>query len=697
MNWAWGRRAIAQKGTVSPDVSTVFEADGARIAVLCDGRDPAAGAHAAQAALESLTDTLSKTADPVADLEMALQRANKAIYETARRAGTGATTSAVVVIERDGNLHVAHVGNARAWRVRGGEVELLTRDHTMVNHFVDNGLLSPDDAADHPEAGVLARSLGAERQVDVDSRGPLALQEDDTLLLTTDGLHDSAEPHELAAVDWRDPATASGVLFERLEPRIEADAATVVALTFGPRALQRGEAAEAPRVSEAAGITAFTQVPEDSATDLGELQAPELLPDGPAPRAPTPMGAPPRGTPTPDFRKRQAPHTPEEFLEQEKVAGKASRAARLIAAASAAVGLTLLAGGIALWMAGPSPAPTPPTDPATGGLLGSLPEVGAPTEEAAAPPGEAAWFTPDLLPLPERTSKLAKLFVSPSPGSQLEREIVRSAKVMHDCGPALAQMGPAMQASPDHAPLYRDVWWCFTIQHQQRVTEVRTRSDLNRLIGHLEGELAPPEGGGPAWMSNSVGGLEQRLDAWAVASSGAGLFDEVIDDAMGRDAATAHLANDLLLELGAAQALQDHVRVAASSVDDSALADDTGEVYDDALTEALARRLYVLARHWHGAVGERIRLRAPEAGERLSDGLTALTGPVEAAWSTATGERRTDFAALGAEADLPDLAAEAWLVGKGVVQPPAERPRPTPTRVIRRAPPRPPTAGILDE
>ena len=113
------------------------------------------------------------------------------IYEAARKnhrlMGMG-TTVVAAVITTD-TCYLGHVGDSRAYLVRKGVVTQLTRDHTMVNLFVDAELLSPEDAATHPEAHVLSRSLGVERQVDVELSDPIALDGGDVVFLCSDGVH----------------------------------------------------------------------------------------------------------------------------------------------------------------------------------------------------------------------------------------------------------------------------------------------------------------------------------------------------------------------------------------------------------------------------------------------------------------------------------------------------------------------------
>jgi protein phosphatase len=96
------------------------------------------------------------------------------------------TTAVVVKIEEDKAI-VAHVGDSRAYLVRGGTITQITKDHTVVEEYVRLGLLAPQDAICHPSRHILSRALGISGDVDVDT-AEIRLTADDTMILCTDGL-----------------------------------------------------------------------------------------------------------------------------------------------------------------------------------------------------------------------------------------------------------------------------------------------------------------------------------------------------------------------------------------------------------------------------------------------------------------------------------------------------------------------------
>lgn len=110
--------------------------------------------------------------------------------------GMGTTLTAAMI--REGRLHVAHVGDSRAYLLRNGQLTQLTSDHTLVEQMVRDGQISRDEAAVHPHRSVLTRAIGVERAIEVDTLAPLPLQPGDQILLCSDGLTGPLGEDELA-------------------------------------------------------------------------------------------------------------------------------------------------------------------------------------------------------------------------------------------------------------------------------------------------------------------------------------------------------------------------------------------------------------------------------------------------------------------------------------------------------------------
>jgi len=156
--------------------------------VVCDGMGGhAAGEVASQIAVETILavyygDTGENR--PQA-LEQAFERANAQIY--ARGQGSMGTTGVAALLHHDA-LHIANVGDSRAYLIRDGEIRQISRDHSFVGDQVAAGLITADQARLSPHRNVITRALGYQPEVSVDLFR-LPLQIGDIIVLSSDGMH----------------------------------------------------------------------------------------------------------------------------------------------------------------------------------------------------------------------------------------------------------------------------------------------------------------------------------------------------------------------------------------------------------------------------------------------------------------------------------------------------------------------------
>ena len=137
---------------------------------------------------------------PIACLQRLVNAANLKIYETAAATGNGRSnmcTTVVACLLRFDRVVVAHVGDSRCYLIRRGQAQPLTNDHTLVGEQVRMGLLTLEQAAESEQRHVLSRSLGANMFVNVEVNEHQLLP-GDVLLLSSDGLHGSVTPSEVA-------------------------------------------------------------------------------------------------------------------------------------------------------------------------------------------------------------------------------------------------------------------------------------------------------------------------------------------------------------------------------------------------------------------------------------------------------------------------------------------------------------------
>ena len=131
----------------------------------------------------------------------AVQRANIEIHNRALAVPElrgMCTTLTAVAVER-GVVSAAHVGDCRLYLLRAGKMVQLTKDHTVVGERVRMGLLSEEEARNHPQRSALQRSLGRDLIAALD-RITIPLIRDDRLVLCSDGLHGVLRDHEIAKI-----------------------------------------------------------------------------------------------------------------------------------------------------------------------------------------------------------------------------------------------------------------------------------------------------------------------------------------------------------------------------------------------------------------------------------------------------------------------------------------------------------------
>jgi serine/threonine protein phosphatase PrpC len=146
------------------------------------------------------------------DLKRAIVRANRRIREMAAgdRELNGMGTTLVAVLEDGDSVHLANVGDSRAYLLRQGELTQVTVDHTLVQELVDDGRLSPKDAERHPQRSMITRALGVDHEVEIDLF-TYKLLSGDRLVLCSDGLSDVLKPPQIrnALLRVRDPQKAA--------------------------------------------------------------------------------------------------------------------------------------------------------------------------------------------------------------------------------------------------------------------------------------------------------------------------------------------------------------------------------------------------------------------------------------------------------------------------------------------------------
>ncbi len=208
------------------------------------GGHPAGGLAAETAVAEAsrraqqrvawLLDHPAKTAEFVADLvTSANRRIHELILEKPSLAGMGTTFIALTITPASPQVaHIAHLGDSRAYLYRAGELKQLTRDHTLVQKFVQRGLIDAVTALTHPERHILTKGLG----MGVDMKPELTstpVSPEDIIILCSDGLTkmlDDASIASILSLTGGDPHQACHSLTDQALNRGGEDNVTVIAV-----------------------------------------------------------------------------------------------------------------------------------------------------------------------------------------------------------------------------------------------------------------------------------------------------------------------------------------------------------------------------------------------------------------------------------------------------------------------------------
>lgn len=325
----------------------------APVFAVADGMGGAqAGEVASQIAIARFAREFAKPQDGDASTRLvrAARDANSEIHELSeadtRRAGMGTTLTAAYVGDRQ--VLIAHVGDSRAYRLRDGELERITEDHSLVEELLRQGRLTVEEAEEHPQRSIITRALGPEPDVEVDTF-TVDTRDGDLFLLCSDGLTSMIGEAAVAEILRANAGLARA-----------ADALVAAALEAGGRdnvtvVLFRVEAVGAEAPSPPGDDLPQTQEQAPALDAPTEPVAPAVAPapaaDEPAaaePQAGT-VPAAPRGRRTPRPAHRLAPRMPRRGAR----ASRPRRRRRRVAIAAVAGGVVVIV-AIALLLAAQS-------------------------------------------------------------------------------------------------------------------------------------------------------------------------------------------------------------------------------------------------------------------------------------------------------------------------------------------------------
>lgn len=199
-------------------------------------------AHCRQAHVNRSLRLIGEILDGVSEggnrLASAIRLANSAVHEASQKQdnlrGMGATVVAVMLSEE--RVSIAHAGDSRVYRLRNGNLERLTQDHSFIEEQVRRGLMTPQEASTSTLQNVLMRAVGVEAEIEVEVNEEL-FADDDVLLLCSDGLTKELSDVQIAGVlaETEDPEMAAEQLVDLANRAGGSDNITAIVLRHLPK------------------------------------------------------------------------------------------------------------------------------------------------------------------------------------------------------------------------------------------------------------------------------------------------------------------------------------------------------------------------------------------------------------------------------------------------------------------------------
>jgi len=162
---------------------------------------------AVNAVQADLASWFQRTSGPYGDADLrgalvhSAQAANHAVFHAAnsRPEYAGMGTTLVTALFAEQRVWVGHIGDSRAYRLRGGQLSQVSRDHSLLQEQIDAGLLTPEEASYSMHRNLVTRAVGVEPDVELELH-PHDLRAGDVVLLCSDGLSDMLPDLQIAQV-----------------------------------------------------------------------------------------------------------------------------------------------------------------------------------------------------------------------------------------------------------------------------------------------------------------------------------------------------------------------------------------------------------------------------------------------------------------------------------------------------------------
>ncbi len=183
--------------------------DGTSWAVVCDGMGGVHGGKVASTtAIDMVSQKIRKCYNPsmsISSIEnlllSSITTANCIVYD--RGLGDneleGMGTTIVAAIVKNGEACIAHVGDSRAYIISNDEINLITKDHSLVQEMLDLGQITQSEFEHHPRKNIITRAMGVEEKIEIEFN-TVEFNKDDVLILCSDGLSGLVERKDLLEI-----------------------------------------------------------------------------------------------------------------------------------------------------------------------------------------------------------------------------------------------------------------------------------------------------------------------------------------------------------------------------------------------------------------------------------------------------------------------------------------------------------------
>jgi len=173
-----------------------------KIFVVADGMGGGInGKEAANKAVYTVLNKFSNDNNSITyELDKSIQEANRKIYEISNKNRQTGSTAAILVIKKR-KAYIAHVGDSRIYLFRDSKLNKLTTDHSKVQSLLDAGVITIDEAKNHPDAHIITQCLGVNHEVNAEiGNKPLKIKNKDIFLLCSDGLWNMVDDQKITEI-----------------------------------------------------------------------------------------------------------------------------------------------------------------------------------------------------------------------------------------------------------------------------------------------------------------------------------------------------------------------------------------------------------------------------------------------------------------------------------------------------------------